>query len=200
MNCNFVASQVRRPHHRTGAAAVEFAMAMLVLVVTVFGGIEITRVAMLRHSIDHAAYVASRAAIVPGASSAEVIDSAHAHLSKLGIVNGDVTVNPAVIGEDTSEVQVIVTIPVADNSFVLPRYVTGNLSGQSTLMTERSPMQMASTLPTPPPPPPADPPSEDPPSDDPPSGDPPSDDPPADDPPAEEPSPPPPPPPPPPML
>ena len=175
---------------RTGAAAVEFALAMVVLVVILFGGIEFIRLAMLRNSVDHAAYLAARDAIIPGANSVDVKDRAQEHLGNMGIVDAVITLSPETILEETTQVQVTVSIPVGKNSFVVPQFFSGNLTGQSVLLTERAPMQMAVALPKPPPPPPpADPPPADPPPADPPPADPP--------PPA---GPPPPPPPPPPTL
>lgn len=144
----------RRSTPRRGAAAVEFAAALSVLVLLIFGGIELTRVTMIRHSIDHAAYLAARDAIVPGATSAAVLQRAQKHLDVVGIKNAVVTLNPATIDESTSMVEVRVTAPMADNSFGVPQYVGGDLVGRARLMTERSPIQMAANLPAPPPPPP----------------------------------------------
>ena len=153
---------------RKGAATVEFAFAFTILVLLIFAGIEITRVSSLRHTVDHAAYLAARVAIVPGVDAAEVIARAEAHLGAVGIVGASVSVTPAVIEDDTTVVEVQVTMPIAANSFITPQFVTGNLIGRSALMTERSPMQMSANLPEPPPPPPP-PPSD--PEDPPPPGD-----------------------------
>lgn len=144
----------RRSTSRRGAAAVEFAAALSVLVLLIFGGIELTRVTMIRHSIDHAAYVAARDAIVPGATSAAVLQRAYDHLDVVGIQNAIVTLNPETIDESTAMVEVRVTAPMADNSFGVPQFVGGDLVGQARLMTERAPIQMAANLPEPPPPPP----------------------------------------------
>lgn len=143
----------RRSTPRRGAAAVEFAAAFSVLVLLIFGGIELTRVTMIRHSIDHAAYVAARDAIVPGATSAAVLQRAQDHLAVVGIQNAVITLIPANIEESTSVVEVRVTAPLASNSYGVPQYVGGDLVGRARLMTERSPIQMAANLPEPPPPP-----------------------------------------------
>lgn len=151
-------SQPLTRQNRTGATAVEFAVALIVLLVLVFGGIEMTRISMLRHTVNHAAYLAAREAMVPGADTSSVEQRAHEHLAAIGVKSGVVTVSPDPIHEDTTSVEVIVTIPVAENSLVIPRYLSGDLVGRSMLMTERSPMEMSSNLPEPPPPPPTTPP------------------------------------------
>ena len=175
---------------RQGAAAVEFAIAMIVLVAIVFGGIEFVRVSMLRHTVDHAAYLAARDAIVPGANSVDVENRAEQHLAKMGVVDAIVTVSPETIVEDTEQVEVTVTLPVGKNSFVVPQFMSGVIRGRSTLLTERAPMRMSATLPEPPPPPPVDPPPPaDPPPADPPPEDPPPEEPPPEEPPPEEPPP-----------
>ncbi|KAA1259113.1 TadE-like protein [Rubripirellula obstinata] len=141
--------------NRRGAATVEFAMVSIVLVLLIFGGIEMTRVSMLRHTVDHAAYAAARNAIIPGAKAADVIATAEEHLNNIGLAGATVTVNPAVIDDDSSVVEVQVRLPISENSFFTPEYLFGDLIGRSALMTERSPMQMSTSLPQPPPPTPS---------------------------------------------
>lgn len=146
-------NQRRTNGTRTGALTVEFAVTLPVIVLLVFGGIELTRVSMLRHTINHAAYEAARDAIVPGADVSEVILAAEEHLATIG-VTASVIVEPSNITDDTAFVEVRVIAPVNGNSLVVPKFISGNLEGKSLLMTERSPMSMSAALPTPPPPPP----------------------------------------------
>ena len=83
--------------NRDGAATVEFALVCTLLFLLVFGGIEISRVSMLRHTADHAAYLAARDAIIPGADTATVETTAENHLATIGVVNATVTVTPGMI-------------------------------------------------------------------------------------------------------
>lgn len=136
---------------RRGAATVEFAIVSIVLVLLIFGGIEMTRVSMLRHTVDHAAYTAARNAIIPGAKAEDVIATAEEHLNIIGLAGATVTVNPPVIEDESSVVEVQVRLPISENSFFTPEYLFGDLVGRSALMTERSPMQMSASLPKPPP-------------------------------------------------
>jgi Flp pilus assembly protein TadG len=93
----------------------------------IFGGIKLTRVMMLRHSIDHAASVAARSAIVSGATADAVIDRAKEHLAIVGIRDATITLDPATIEESTSMVSVHVAALLASNSFGVPSFVTGTL-------------------------------------------------------------------------
>ena len=164
--------RMNRQLTRCGATTVEFAIASVALFMMVFGIVECTRISMLRHSADHAAYNAARKAMVVGANPAEIRQTALDHLAVLGVNSAVVTVSPASITDSTPEVEVTVSIPVASNSLVIPKFVSGSLIGSSKLVTERAPMQMSMSMPTPPPPPP--PPTSPPPSSPPPPPGPPS--------------------------
>lgn len=136
--------------HRRGATVVEFALTFPILLIVVFGGVELTRFSMLKHTANHAAHAATRKAIIPGADVADVIARAEEHLAAIGIRGGVVTVTPAVITEATNRVQVDVSFPTAENSLVVPEFVSGNVTGQSAMITERSRGQMSMNLPAPP--------------------------------------------------
>lgn len=140
--------------HRSGATVVEFALTFPILLVVVFGGIELTRLSMLKHTANHAAQAATRKAIVPGADVANVIAEAEEHLETIGIKGAVVTVDPSAITEATNLVKVNVTFPTSQNSLVVPEFVSGDITGQSAMITERSRGQMSVNLPEPPPPPP----------------------------------------------
>lgn len=138
---------------RHGTTAVEFAVVLPVLVLLIFGGIELSRVSMLRHTANRAAYLAARDAMVPGADVAQVIQNAQDHLDAIGVEQAVITVNPSTIDDDTESVEVNVTFPVAGNSLVVPQFASGDVVGRARLMTERTGSQMATSLPAPPPPP-----------------------------------------------
>lgn len=58
--------------HRSGAAIVEFAIGLPILVLILFGTIETTNMLFVKQSLKIAAYEATRVAIVPGADQANV--------------------------------------------------------------------------------------------------------------------------------
>ena len=139
---------------RTGATAVEFAITVGVLFVLLLGGIELYRTSMLQQSADHAAQVAARRAIIPGATAGDAIGAAQRHLQIVGIRNAKIEIEPAVLTNDTAMVRTNVTVPVPENSYLVPTYFDGDVFGRSRMITERPPIEMRKDLPRPPPPPP----------------------------------------------
>ncbi|MEM6363010.1 MAG: TadE/TadG family type IV pilus assembly protein [Planctomycetota bacterium] len=156
-NQNF--ADKRLPHRlvgprREGKVVVEMALVSTVLFGTLFGGMELSRVASLRHSADYAAYVGARAGIVSGATVGQVRRATREHLNNLGISKAKISVSPSAITEDTDTVSVSVDIPMKHNGWAIPTYFLGRVGGRATLLTERSSMAMGKNLPTRPAPPP----------------------------------------------
>lgn len=141
----------RKSRTRTGAAAVEFAVAISVLLMIVFASIEFVRLNMLKHSVEHASYLAARKGIITGARSTDVKTTAQEHLAILGVTNALVTVNPAGIKDDTQVVEVIIDVPMSGNTWISPLYFNGILTGRTRMLTERAASDMIGALPTPPP-------------------------------------------------
>jgi len=135
--------------NRTGAAAVEFAVAVSVLIMVVFGSIEFVRLTMLKHSVEHASYVAARHGIIIGAKSKDVKQVAKDHLANFGLTSVTVTVNPGTIDDDTQIVEVVTTVPVTGNSWISPLYFGGDLSGRTRMLAERAAANMSGALPVP---------------------------------------------------
>lgn len=146
---------------RAGATAVEFAVVVPILLMTIWAGIIFARANMVRHTVENAAYVATRTVIVPGATKAEAIQRAEDMLSVLDIRNAQITFDPSEIQEDTLFVTTEITVPMNENSWGLSNYMKNAVFfGTSTLRTERAPSTQAKGLPAvlnPPPPPPANP-------------------------------------------
>src|SRR4051812_11308365 len=82
---------------RCGATLVEFAICLPVLLVMVFGSIELCRLNMLRHGATQAAYEAARRGIVPGATTTQVRTVASDLLDALLVSGYTVDVNPSTI-------------------------------------------------------------------------------------------------------
>lgn len=128
----------RRPNHRRGATAVEFAIVAPVFFLILFAMFEFSRVNVLRHTADNAAYEAARRAIVPGATSSDAIAEANRLLTIVGARGASVTVDPPNLGPDTESVTVSVDVPMNRNSLVISKFTNNAvLSSQSTLRTER---------------------------------------------------------------
>jgi Flp pilus assembly protein TadG len=125
-------------HLRQGATAVEFALVAPVFFLIMLGSFELSRLNVLRHSADNAAYEAARHAMVPGATAAEAVAKANSLLRIVGARGANVTITPAVLGPDDDTINVRVDIPLNQNGWVVPHFTAGRtLTAQSTLSTER---------------------------------------------------------------
>ena len=134
---------------RAGATAVEFAVVVPILLLTIWAGITFVRANMIRHTVENAAYVASRAVIVPGATQEEAIEEAQRLLGVLGIRDAEITFDPSVIEEDTLFVTTEISVPMQNNSWGMNRFMKDAMFfGSSTLRTERTPAQQVNGLPT----------------------------------------------------
>ena len=137
----------KRNSHRRGAVAVEFAFAFLVLITLVFAAFEFFRINMLKHSVEHASYLAARKGIILGASSADVINAANEHLATLEVVGSSVTLNPSNIVDETQLIEVKIDVPYSGNSWISPIYFNGSISARTRMLSERSAADMLKALP-----------------------------------------------------
>ena len=142
--------QAFRPtgNSRTGAVLVEFAVVLPIIMLCFASMIEFSRVLMLQHTADTAAYEAARAAMVPGATAQDAKDSGNRLLTSNRLKTTTITVEPPVIVETTSVISVRVDIPVANNSWLPPFWFTGStVSSEVSLICERPPMVQLTGLP-----------------------------------------------------
>ena len=108
--------------NRRGAAAVEFAIVGPIFFLLLLVSIEFSRMNVIRHTADQAAYEAARQAMVPGATAAEAVAEATKVLDIVGARNPTIVIDPPVIDDETTEIVVTIDIPLNDNSYVLPRF------------------------------------------------------------------------------
>ncbi|MEQ1827094.1 MAG: TadE family protein, partial [Pirellula sp.] len=90
-----------RPNIQHGAAAVEFAVTVGLAFFFFFAALEFCRVAMIRHSVEHAMYEGARKGIVPGATPADVQSAAASILRTVGVTGARIDVSPNIIRNDT---------------------------------------------------------------------------------------------------
>ncbi|MEM9826384.1 MAG: TadE family protein [Planctomycetota bacterium] len=131
---------------RRGVTAVEMALVMTLLALFIAAGFEMSRLMSLRQTAEHASYAGARVGIISGASANDVRTAAQVHLDALDIRDAVVEVTPATIQEETTLVSVSVTIPMAQNSWGVPNFLTTSLTGRSTLLTERAAMVMSESI------------------------------------------------------
>ncbi len=134
-------SKNNRAKNRPGVAIVEFAIAFPIVLLIFAGMIEISRVLLLQHSADTAAYEGARSAMVPGATSDEASKAAQLLLSAAGLKSSSITVTPTVITEDTPLITVRIEVPIAQNAWISPQWFRNSfVVSEITLFCERPPM------------------------------------------------------------
>lgn len=131
--------RLHRPkQNRRGALTVEMAIVLPLFFLFLFASIEFSRMNMIRHTAENAAYEAARSAIVPGGSAARARQVGLNIMSSVGCRNMTVTTVPAVIQNSTPEVEVFVSVPCDDNAYFAPNFFGGrNITGRSKLTRER---------------------------------------------------------------
>jgi Flp pilus assembly protein TadG len=124
---------------RNGVAAVEFAVCLPVLVLVIIGSIEACTMVFLKESLTVAAYEGSRAALKPGATSADVVTRCNEVLTERSVEGGTVEVSPSNLGSIAAggTLQISVTAPCEPNG-VVPVWFYGDasLTGNSFVMKE----------------------------------------------------------------
>jgi Flp pilus assembly protein TadG len=124
---------------RTGATVVEFAIVAPIFFLIMLASFEFSRLNVIRHTADNAAYEAARHAMVPGATADEAINRANSILRTVGAQGANVTINPPTLGPDVDSVNVRIDVPMSLNGWVVPKFTSGKtLTAQSTLRTERA--------------------------------------------------------------
>lgn len=133
-------SKSRIEEHRSGVAAVEFAVVSPLLLFFVFATIEITRAIYLQQSLTVAAYEGARVALLPNTDPGNVLAASQRILESRKIQGASVKVvpidfNSADFGDP---IQVEVTAPLGENGF-FNRFFSANqmFSGTVTMMKER---------------------------------------------------------------
>jgi Flp pilus assembly protein TadG len=109
--------------NRRGAFTVEFAICSGLFFMILMTGIEFSRFMYARHAVDQAAYEAARRAILPGATTADAVDTATSILAATGIRNATIQVSPESITSSTETVTVTIRSNFADNTWMGPMFL-----------------------------------------------------------------------------
>ncbi len=124
---------------RAGAVLVEFAIVAPVFFLFILAAFEFSRINVLRHTADNAAYEAARCAMVPGATATGAIDRANRILNIVGTRGATVTVNPAILDRTAEQITVTIDVPLNQNGWIVPKFSADKtLRAFSTLRTERA--------------------------------------------------------------
>lgn len=132
------AMRTRLAKDRQGAVMVEFAIVAPLVFLVIFTMFEFSRMNVIRHTADNAAYEAARMVMVPGASADDAVAEANRILAVVGARGSDVSVTPSVIERSTREVTVEVEVPMSRNALVAPHFTgESSIHSRATLRTER---------------------------------------------------------------
>jgi Flp pilus assembly protein TadG len=108
----------RQCRHRSGAVTVELALTISLAFFFFFSALEFSRVAMIRHTIEHAVYEGARQGVVPGGTANDIQQEVQRVLRTVGIRRSTTTVTPQNIQLNTPEVEVKVNVPLDGNLFL----------------------------------------------------------------------------------
>lgn len=104
-------------HNRWAAATVEFALCAPVFFFLVFGGIELSRVNMLIHTVESSLLQGARRGIIPGATADQCRRAAQDVLDIGRIRTSTITVSPSTITDATTSVTISVSVPLNGNGY-----------------------------------------------------------------------------------
>lgn len=139
---------MKKRNKRQAAVLVEFSMVLPIVVFTFASMIEISRVMLLQHTADAAAYEGARQGMVPGATATQATEAANALLSIAELEGTKVIITPDVITEATSIISVDVEIPIAENCWIIPLLIKDfAVSSSVTLFCERPPVVQLTGVP-----------------------------------------------------
>lgn len=132
-------NKAHRVRQRIGAVTVEFAIVANVMFVVIFGCLELTRLSLMRNLAQDAAYFATRAAVIPGATNADATREANRILGTLGTKGVRVSINQGqALSQDTEELQLEVIIDLKENMILIPMLPgTKEIRTKATMRTER---------------------------------------------------------------
>jgi Flp pilus assembly protein TadG len=117
MQMRSIARRRSRPRQRWGAATVEFALCAPVFFFLVFGGIELSRVNMLIHTVESSLLQGARRGIIPGATTEQCRQAAQDVLDIGRIRTSTITISPAIINDETTSVTISVSVPLDGNGY-----------------------------------------------------------------------------------
>lgn len=122
---------------RRGAATVELALILPIFFVMLFAAFELGHANMMRHGTESAAYAAARAAIVPGATNADVRNAAQRILNSVGVTQFTITTEPNNLQTPSDDLEVNIAVPL-DQNLTFATFVQGfTFTGQCRLSRER---------------------------------------------------------------
>ncbi len=113
-----VLKQQKRSHHRRrGAATVEFALCLPVLLAFVFGILEFSRATQLQQTARLAAFEGARAGISLNAATTDVQTAVNRVMSAVSISNYTTTISPNPLAYTSPSISVTVSLDATQNAW-----------------------------------------------------------------------------------
>ncbi|MCC6508720.1 MAG: pilus assembly protein [Pirellulaceae bacterium] len=114
-----------RRSSRRGGVTVELALTIGLAFFFFLAALEFSRVAMIRHTVDHATYEAARAGVIPGITVAQVETRARQVLGTASTRNARVEVSPNPITTSTPRISVTIGVALDQNLFAPAMFFVG---------------------------------------------------------------------------
>jgi Flp pilus assembly protein TadG len=123
---------------RRGAVIVEMALCLPLLFFFFMAALEMSRVNMIRQSVENAVYEGCRRGVVPGATAGDCRNAALVVLNSISANDTDIDVVPATLTDNVPDVTVSVEVPINSNSWVVPFFFRDRvITSSMTLRKER---------------------------------------------------------------
>ena len=110
--------RAKKKRNRLGAATVEFAVCLPVLLAFVFGILEFSRLTQLKQTARLAAFEGARAGISLNATNADVTTAVNDIMTAVSIPNYTTTISPNPIAYNSSSVSVTVSLDAIQNAWI----------------------------------------------------------------------------------
>lgn len=122
------------PRDRRGAALVELAVCLPLLMFLVLGSIDCCTMIFLKHSLSIAAYEGARVALRPEGTTAAVAARVNSVLSERAVLGGTITTNPTSVETSLAGAPLAVTVSAAcDANAIMPSWFFGGKSITATV-------------------------------------------------------------------
>lgn len=110
----------KRKQSRRGAATVEFALIVPVMLIFTFGVIEMSRISMVKEALVQASREGARVGVRPTASVSDVQDRVNEELAIMDISTATVVITPSTLDEASpgDDITVRITIPISEVNLV----------------------------------------------------------------------------------
>jgi len=123
---------------KNGAAVVEFAVCLPVILILLLGGIECTSMVFVSQSLNVVAYEGIRAAIRSNATTTDTLARCDEVILERNLQDVQVTLSPSNI-EDLdrgTQISVVVSCPVNSNSVMALKFFSDDLQAQAVMFKE----------------------------------------------------------------